>query len=129
MGRSDDRPAWQVEECPSWCVVLHAEDDLAGDRRHMSASLSVPARELRAPSAEPSAEPPAVDGTALPDPDDGPGDRVVATELAVCLQRRDGAPTTWVYVGDGTHQALELSTGSWHRLLPALDRVLDMARG
>jgi len=105
-------------------VVLHAEDDLEGDRRHMSASLSVPARELRAASAAPPAA-----GTAVPDPDDGPDDRVVATELAVCLQRRDGAPTTWVYVGDGTHQALELSTGSWRRLLPALDRVLDLARG
>lgn len=125
MGHSDDRPAWQVEACPPWCVVLHAEDDLEGDRRHMSASLSVPARELRPASAEPTP----VDGTALPDPDDGPDDRVVATELAVCLQRRDGAPTTWIYVGDGTHQALELSTGSWRRLLPALDRVLDLARG
>jgi hypothetical protein len=125
-------------------VVLHAEDDLEGDRRHMSTSLSVPARELRAVPAVPVVPvvpevpevlPPPGGGPAVPvalavpDPDEGPRDRVVATELAVCLQRRDGAPTTWVYVGDGTHQALELSTGSWRRLLPALDRVLDLARG
>lgn len=125
MGQSDDRPAWQVEACPAWCVVLHAEDDFESDRRHMSASLSVPARELRAASAAP----PGVGEADLPGPDDGAGDRTVSTELAVCLQRRDGAPTTWVYVGDGTHQALELSADSWHRLLPALDRVLDLARG
>lgn len=125
MGRDDDRPAWQVEECPAWCVVLHTTDDHESDRRHVSASLSVPVRELRPADAAP----PVVGEPDLSGPDDGPGDRTVATELAVCLQRRDGGPTTWVYVGDGTHQALELSADSWHRLLPALDRVLDLARG
>jgi thioester reductase-like protein len=33
-----------------------------------------------------------------------------------------------VYVGDGAEQALELTVDSWRRLVPALDRVLDLAR-
>jgi hypothetical protein len=92
-------------------VVLHGPHDDEGDRRHVSASLAVPARQLRTGG---DAGPPLF---GEPDPDD-----------AVCLHRRVGAPTTWVYVGDGAEQALELTVDSWRRLVPALDRVLDLAR-
>lgn len=122
MGSTEDRPRWQVEECPPWCVVLHGPHDDEGERRHVSASLAVPARQLRTSGA---AGPPLF---GEPDPDDGHGERTATTDLAVCLHRLDGGPTTWVYVGDGAEQSLELTVDSWRRLVPALDRVLDLAR-
>ena len=123
MGTTQDRPGAAVSGgCPPWCVVLHEEDDDGAGRRHTSASLAVPVRELDAGG----------DGTpplfGEPDPDDGSGERTVTTDLAVCLHRLDGAPTTWLYAGDGTDQVLELTVDSWHRLVPAVDRLLDLAR-
>lgn len=121
METSEGRPAWQVEPCPGWCVVLHASDDHERDRKHISAALSVPVRQLRAGKA-------GADGL-FAEPEPGTGDEhTVSTDLAVCLHRRDGARTTWVYVGDGTDQLLELTLESVVRLMPALDRVLDLAR-
>lgn|GEM_PF-1068455 len=122
------RPTWQADACPDWCVVLHAQDDDERDRTHVSASLSVPARQLLGgPGAE-------VSPFAEREPSGPPGspeamDSTAAADLAVCLHRRDGAPSTWVYVGDGAVQHLELSTDSWRRILPALDRVLELAGG
>jgi len=107
-------------------VALHFQDDEAPDRTHVSASLSVPTRQLLGtPGApvSPFAEPEAAAAPGTP----AAAERTAAAELAVCLHRRDGAPTTWVYVGDGAVQHLELSAESWHRLMPALDRVLDLA--
>lgn len=121
------RPTWQVEPCPSWCVVLHGEDDHERDRVHMSGSLSVRVRQLLgagsgavSPFAEP--DPPAPVGSAEEH------DRTATADLAVTVHRRDGARTTWVYAGDGAVQALELSSESWAHLLPAVDRALDLAR-
>ncbi|MBD3778638.1 MAG: hypothetical protein IE923_05160 [Micrococcales bacterium] len=123
MGTTQDRPGRTVAGgCPTWCVVLHEDDDEGATRRHASASLSVPVRELRAGGDE---SPPLFGEL---DPDDGHGERTATTDLAVCLHRRDGAPTTWLYAGDGTEQVLELTVESWHRLVPALDRLLDLAR-
>ncbi len=121
MARNQEGPVRPAEGCPAWCVVLHGAEDEAGDRRHVSASLAVPARMLRAGAVDPPL-------FGEPDPDDGSGERTATADLAVCLHRRDGAPSTWVYVGDGSEQALELTVDSWHRLVPALDRVLDRAR-
>jgi len=127
VSTEQDRPTWQVEPCPDWCVVLHAQDDDVRDRAHVSSSMSVASRQLLGgPGA-------AVSPFAEREPDAAPGspdalDRTAAAELAVCVHRRDGARTTWVYVGDGAVQHLELSAESWHRLMPALDRVLDLAR-
>jgi hypothetical protein len=121
-----DRPTWQADPCPDWCVVLHAQDDDVRDRSHVSTSMSVAARQLLSgPGA-------AVSPFAEREPAGRPGtpealDRTAAADLAVCLHRRDGARTTWVYVGDGAVQHLEMSAESWHRLMPALDRVLDLA--
>jgi hypothetical protein len=122
-----DRPTWQVEPCPDWCVVLHAQDDDVRDRAHVSSSMSVASRQLLGGPGAP------VSPFAEREPSAAPGtpdalDRTAAAELAVCVHRRDGARTTWVYVGDGAVQHLELSAESWHRLMPALDRVLDLAR-
>lgn len=122
----DDRPTWQVETCPPWCVVLHAEDDLEGDRVHVSASVSVPARQL---IGGPAAALPAglhLDEAAPGSPE--ALDRTTHAELAVAVHRRDGARTTWVYAGDGSVQLLELTAESWARLVPAVDRALELAR-
>lgn len=121
MGTSDGRPGWQAEACPPWCVVLHEADDPQEDRRHVSASVPVAVVQRALGRDEP---PPLLGGTA--DPDDPEGPRLV--DLAVCLQRRDGAATTWLYVGDGERQALELCVDSWARLLPAVTRALALVR-
>ncbi len=124
---TDERPVWQVEACPAWCVVLHGPDDPVRDREHVSASLAVPARQLLqgpravpSPFAEPDAPPPGTGAEGA--------DRTATTDLAVALHRRDGGPVTWLYVGDGAEQVLDLTVESWSRLVPALDRALDRAR-
>lgn len=101
-------PPWLTEACPSWCVVRHAPDDHEHDRKHVSTWLSVPAVELVPLLGGPERE------GAQP------------VELGLCLHRRVGERTLWLYVGDGEHQALELTADSWARLLPAVDRLLDV---
>jgi hypothetical protein len=116
-----------VDACPTWCVVLHAEDDHASDRVHVSASMSVPARLLVGGAG--SSPPPGLDvepGGPAGSPETL--DRTAQADLAVAVHRRDGARTTWVYAGDGSVQLLELTAESWARLVPALDRALDLAR-
>lgn len=127
MSTTDDRPTWQVDPCPPWCVVLHAEHDLEGDRVHVSSAMSVHARMLLGGGQ--AATPPDLDvepGGPAGSPE--AHDRTAHAELAVAVHRRDGARTTWVYAGDGSVQLLELTTDSWARLVPALDRALDLAR-
>lgn len=124
MMTPDHRPTWQVDTCPPWCVVLHAEDDLEGDRVHVSTSMSVPARQLLGSTPRPGH---ARLDEVLPGSPDAL-DRTAHTDLAVAVHRRDGARTTWVYAGDGSVQLLELTAESWARLVPALDRALDLAR-
>ncbi|HEY0188032.1 MAG TPA: hypothetical protein VGC67_11130 [Cellulomonas sp.] len=105
-------PSWQIDPCPPWCVVAHAEDDHEHDRKHMSSWLTVPAVELepvRAGEGRPGAE----------------RERERPEEVALCLHRRDGRRTVWLYAGDGHRQALELTVESWARLVPAVDRLLD----
>lgn len=124
MTTTDDRPTWQVDTCPPWCVVLHAEDDLEGDRVHVSTSMTVPARQLLSGATRPGHAP--LDEVLPGSPD--ALDRTAHADLAVAVHRRDGARTTWVYAGDGSVQLLELTTESWARLVPAVDRALDLAR-
>lgn len=106
-------PPWLTEICPPWCVVMHEREDHPRDRQHMSAALSVPVTKLRGVGEHPPPE----------------GDHVVAEDMAVVLHRRVGSDATWLYVGDGRHQGLELSVGSWERLVPALDRMVAWSRG
>lgn len=124
MRTQDDRPTWQVEACPPWCVVLHAEDDHESDRVHVSTSMSVHARQLLGSSG--GTPPPDVEVELTGPP--GAPDRTAHADLAVAVHRRDGGRTTWVYAGDGAVQHLELSAESWGRLVPAVDRALELAR-
>lgn len=47
-----------------------------------------------------------------------------ATEVAIEMHRTHGESTTWVYVGDGFDQYLELSLESVRSLMAALGRVV-----
>jgi hypothetical protein len=95
-----DEPA----ECPAWCVADHRPVAEGGEdertRRHRSAIVDLPAI--------------APDG---------------ALELMIELHRVDGETTTWVYVGDGTDQRLELSVESAARLVAALATAIRPAAG
>jgi hypothetical protein len=108
MRTAPDTPPWPPEPCPPWCVVRHAPDDHEHDRKHVSTWLTVPAVELE----------PLLHGAEH--------ERAQAVDLGLCLHRRIGERTLWLYVGDGEHQALELTVDSWSRLLPAVDRLLDV---
>ncbi len=46
------RPSWQTDECPAWCVTEHREDDLPDDRVHdsVATSLTVTTRDTSTPS-------------------------------------------------------------------------------
>ncbi len=113
MNRVDGRPSWQAGPCPPWCVVVHGEDDHERDRKHMGAAHHVPVVELAGSSTR--------SGTTV--------DRGEGVDLMLCLQRRDGAPDTWLYAGDGTDQMLEMGIEGWARVVPVLDRLIADARG
>ncbi|PJJ61923.1 DUF6907 domain-containing protein [Compostimonas suwonensis] len=91
------RPAWQQTPCPPWCVQEHADADPPADRRHVGSGHPVP--------------------VVL-----APGGRAVATsaELSMIVWRFDGSPETWVYLGDGTGQRIEVSLESARRLFAQL---------
>ncbi|HEY0217336.1 MAG TPA: hypothetical protein VGC57_13185 [Cellulomonas sp.] len=117
METVEARPSWQVDPCPSWCVVRHEPEDHQHDRKHMSTWLTVPAVELVPTGA----------GGAAGADRAGPREEEQGADLALCLHRRDGAATVWLYVGDGERQMLELTAESWSRLVPAVERLLARA--
>jgi hypothetical protein len=102
------RPSWQVDPCPSWCVGEHLESDHPDDRQHRSASFSVAVIARR---------------TEL-----GP-DRLVRsaepTEFEVGLSRTDGEQDTWLYIGEGPGMSIEITAESARRLLGAAHARLD----
>lgn len=110
------RPRWLTEECPAWCVAAHAEDDHPHDRHHLGTPLALAGTALRtgATGSGRGSEPGA--------------DRAEGVELVLQLHRRVGAAETWLYVGDGFEQRLELTAESAERLLPLLRQALDQSR-
>lgn len=113
MAAGMPRQRWQVNDCPSWCAVVHQDEDAADDRKHVSEARAVSVVELV--GTEPRDAEVRVDATS-------------ATEMVVCLQRRDGASTTWVYVGDGFDQGIEMSVESWERVVAHVLEALARAR-
>jgi len=91
-------------ECPAWCVADHRPVAEGGEdersRRHRSAIVDVAA--------------------IAPDR---------ALELMIELYRIADGPTTWVYVGDGVEQRLELSIESAARLVATLATAIRPAAG
>ena len=86
--------------CPEWCVAQHEVEDEGGVRRHRSAAVSLGVIEKNLASG---------------------GE---ATEVAIEMHRTEGETTTWVYVGDGFDQYLEISLESVRRLMATLGRVV-----
>jgi len=85
--------------CPEWCVAQHATEDEGGVRRHRAAAIGLDVIERSVASA---------------------GE---ATELAIEMHRTEGETTTWIYVGDGFDQYLEISAESMQRLAAVLVRM------
>ena len=88
------------EGCPEWCVADHDEEDEGERVRHRSVVTEVSVIERNVASA---------------------GE---ATEVAIEMHRTEGESTTWVYVGDGFDQYLEVSLESVRRLMATLGRVV-----
>lgn len=84
----------QLPHCPPWCVAVHDVEDEGALSRHRSHIVDVAA-------VQPAG----------------------ATTLLLEVHRTEGEPTTWVYVGDGERQYLELSIESAVRVAAALERV------
>jgi hypothetical protein len=107
---TNPRPSWQRDECPAWCAVDHREDDHPDDRSHRTDTPAVPviARARRF--------------------DDGLVFETGAMEFEVGVSRPDGEVDTWIYVGAGPGQQLEVSRESAKRLLRALDAQLRATR-
>lgn len=99
MAPEHERPSWQVDECPAWCVTLHAEPDLLDDRFHDSAPHYL---------------------TAVL------GDRTGGDDLLVITSRRCGTTDDWTYVGppERVRDGLLLSPETAHRLAETLTRHL-----
>jgi hypothetical protein len=97
------RPSWQLDDCPEWCAVDHREDDHPDDRSHRTDASAVPviARSRR------------FENDALVF-------ELEAMEFEVGASRRDGEADTWIYVGAGGGQQLEVSRESAERLIRAI---------
>lgn len=104
------RPSWQHDECPSWCITHHDEDDLPEDRFHDSVSIYLPA--------------------VIPDLS-SPTKPAVATELMIVTSRRYGTSEDWVFIGqpDVVRNGLTLSPESARRLTAELTIHLDGGGG
>ena len=85
--------------CPEWCVARHEAEDENGVMRHRSVVLELGVIERTESS------------------------RGEATDLVIEMYRLEGESATWVYVGDGFDQYLELSLESVARLAAALARL------
>lgn len=105
---TNQRPSWQDDACPSWCVVDHHEDDFPEDRFHDSRTLyvSVTLGVASPPHPEPTATP---------------------AELYVITSRRAGSHRDWTFVGepDRSGQRLVLSRESARHLIDTLTEHLD----
>ncbi len=83
MASGDKAVSWQAEPCPSWCVVTHQEGDPVADRLHEDGGRTVPVRVWDPTGAE-------------------------VREFHVSIHRRDGTSRTWIYIGDGWEQRVEI---------------------
>lgn len=82
--------------CPSWCVADHRGELEGGAVRHRGSTAAL--------------------GVLLRHPDGTP----LSAELLIEVHRSEGEQVTWVYIGDGTDQRLELSIENTAVLAQAL---------
>ncbi|MBN9240800.1 MAG: hypothetical protein BGO97_13885 [Micrococcales bacterium 70-64] len=101
------RPTWQLDECPAWCSVEHAEGDHPDDRVHRSPGVAVPVVARRT----------SFEGAGIVRGSE-------AAELEVALARVDGESQTWLYAGEGPRSAIEVTVESAERLAAVIEAVL-----
>ena len=97
------------DDCPPWCVAVHAPDDHPHDRKHVSRDVAVPVTTLDATGDLASAA----------------RDVVRGAELVVTLHRRVGSAETWVYLGDGFEQRVEVRLADMHRVVEAFAGLVE----
>lgn len=97
------QPSWQNDPCPRWCAGDHLESDLPEDRVHRAPGVAVPVVSRRTDTD--------LVRTAHPE------------EYEIGLSRADGSTETWVYIGAGPGEYLEVSVESARRLIAALQHV------
>lgn len=100
VGEHQDDDQSPPAACPSWCVADHSGLDQSG--QHVGASRSV------------------VVAQRLPRTEGGFDTEIV--EMAVV--RAQSPAGSWLYVGDGVGQWLELSAESWQRVVGAVSEEL-----
>lgn len=101
------RPAWQQSPCPAWCSGGHDDADHPDDRVHRSSSTSVPVISRRLIGVDPTEY---VQGIS---------------DYEVGLVRRDGESMTWLFIGSGPEEYVEVSLESGHGLWEAVRRVVS----
>jgi len=107
MDMDAPRPSWQHSPCPPWCQGGHREDDLCGDRVHRSAGVEETLQARRTHIVRGALE--------------------VATgpeEFTAGLARSEGEDTTWLYVGAGAGQQIEIALDDLPRLREIVARAL-----
>lgn len=100
-------PSWQIDPCPAWCAGGHRENDHPDDRRHRSAATAVPVMVRRT----------TVEGDSLIH-------AAEPSEFEVGLSRMDGDAETWLYLGDGPGDSVEVAAESAGPLLEAAAAAL-----
>ncbi|MFC7581838.1 DUF6907 domain-containing protein [Schaalia naturae] len=106
MVDEQDRAAGrQAGACPPWCTVRHGRSDPPEDRLHQSSGLAVPVI--------------ARSGTAEPET------LGEVREFVVVVSRKGGRGPTWVYVGDGEEQWLEIDAQTMSRVAEVLRQVTE----
>jgi len=101
-----DRMAHQQEDrCPWWCVVHHEPGERPADRLHECSGLVVPV------IARPRSAPPATVGEVR--------------EFVVIVSRKGDRAPTWIYVGDGEEQWLEVDVHTMSQVADVLREVTE----
>jgi hypothetical protein len=109
---AQERPSWQRSACPGWCTKDHTDDDIDGDRDHMSEPTYSPAIRLRRRSGS-----------------DGPYRRdVEGVDLVLTTFQGPGEPHPWISIGlSEDREYMELSVDSARRLVSNLGSLLQQA--
>lgn len=109
---ADERPTWQVDDCPPWCAGRHLENDHPDDRVHRSAGTTVPVIARRQYLGDEWVE-----------------YSVQDVDFEVGASRVDGESATWIYVGSGPAQSIEVTPDGASRLLREAGAALDRVTG
>lgn len=101
---TNQRPAWQHEPCPPWCVTTHHEDDHPDDRQHQGLIHTIPGVKLVQTMLE--------DGTMC--------HHAEATTLFVVRHQYLGEQDEWITIGD-EDEWIEVSAETAQRVREGLD--------